>query len=163
MSEFRSPGKRNTCGLVRGTNLFRGTAALYDVQFVMLRLFSQIHNWITVVTRSKGNAAVLILCAILSSLASIGSSQQKLHLRSESANSVNSRHQVQLRSGQPRLTPSLTLETVSQLGPHMDMKSSSASLICGPPWCPANNSSLITVPHTMSCTSSTVPQTISPK
>ena len=38
VSEFRSPGKRNTCGLARGTNLFRGTAALYDVQFAILRL-----------------------------------------------------------------------------------------------------------------------------
>ena len=38
VSWFRSPGKRNTCGLARRTNLFRGTATLYAVQFVMLRL-----------------------------------------------------------------------------------------------------------------------------
>ena len=37
MSVFRSPGKGNTCGLARGTNLIRGTAALYDVQFAILR------------------------------------------------------------------------------------------------------------------------------
>ena len=58
---FRSLGKRNTCGLARGTNLFRGTATLYDVQFVILRL--RAHPELdTVVTRSKGNATCVLSC-----------------------------------------------------------------------------------------------------
>ena len=39
--------------------------------------FLHIQSWITVVTRSKGNATVRILFAILSSLAPIGSSNQQ--------------------------------------------------------------------------------------
>ena len=148
---FRSPGKRNTCGLARGTNLFRGTATQYDIQFVILRL--RAHPELDHCRDTlEGQRNV---CAFLSSPAPIGSrSQQKIHFKSVSAK-FGELTAASTASNRPT-TPFAFVDSGNSLstGPSTDMKSISAFLIYGPPCCPANRSPS-TVPRDVSCTPST--------